>query len=211
MAGVPRRLLLAAACAATLFAAAESRAQTYLKLNGLYALAGVINPQAEFRLSHHSTFQTEIVCSPWRSVAGGHHMLFGIFMNEYRWFLREHNRGLWFGGNAGLMVFNMSRPQIAGGRLSLQNRYCKGYGFMFGVAVGYEYRFCERWLLDAFAGFAYTTSYYNGYSLEGEINMHPHRPSWKEPEHPDPFNGSAEWLPNKIGLSIGYLIFKPKK
>jgi hypothetical protein len=54
-------------------------------------------------------------------------------------------------------------------------------------------------------------STYNGYSLNGEIDLHPHRPAWKEPSSPDPLNYSAEWLPNKIGLSIGYLIFRPKK
>ena len=52
-------------------------------------------------------------------------------------------------------------------------------------------------------------SHYNGYSFDGEIYMHPHRPV--QPEHPDPFNGSSEWYPNKIGVSIGYRIFKPRE
>lgn len=39
--------------------------------------------------------------------------------------------------------------------------------------------------------------------------MNPHRPV--PPEHPDPWNGSAEWLPNKIGLSIGLLICDPHR
>ena len=94
-------MLLAAA--GILLSAQRSEAQTYVKLNGLYALVGVINPAVEFRLSPHSTFQSEFVCSPW----------------------------------------------------------------------------------------------------------HPHRRD--EPEHPDPFNGSGEWLPNKIGVSIGLMIFNPDK
>ena len=39
----------------------QTAAQTYIKLNGLYALVGLINPAAEFTISPHSTFQTEIV------------------------------------------------------------------------------------------------------------------------------------------------------
>jgi len=189
--------------------ATEGQAQIYAKLNGLYACVGVINPQVEFRLSNHSTFQTEIVYSPWQSIKG-HPMHFGIFMNEYRYFIKEHNRGFYVAANVGMMAFKMSKPQILNGKFSLQNRYCKGYGFMFGAAVGYEYQFCNRWILDAFVGFSWMHSTYNGYSMDGEIDLYPHRPEWKEPPSPDPLNDSAEWMPNKIGLSIGYLIFRPK-
>ena len=59
-------MLLAAA--GILLSAQRSEAQTYVKLNGLYALVGVINPAVEFRLSPHSTFQSEFVCSPWKSI-----------------------------------------------------------------------------------------------------------------------------------------------
>ena len=52
-------------------------------------------------------------------------------------------------------------------------------------------------------------SWYNGYNLDGTVQWHPHRRD--EPEHPDPFNGSGEWLPNKIGVSIGLMIFNPDK
>lgn len=189
---------------------AASDAQVYGKLNALYACVGVINPQVELRISPHSAFQTELVVSPWKSVFGGHHMTFGILMNEYRYFIGEKTRGLYVGANAGIQIFDISRPDLSGG-LHLQNRYCKGYGLMFGACVGYEHNFAERWVLDAFIGFGYMTSWYNGYSLDGKIDMNPHRPEWKEPEYADPFNGSAEWLPNKIGISIGYRLFDPQK
>ena len=84
--------------------ATEGQAQIYAKLNGLYACVGVINPQVEFRLSDHSAFQTEIVYSPWQSIKG-HPMHFGIFMNEYRYYIKEHNRGFYVGGNVGMMAF----------------------------------------------------------------------------------------------------------
>ena len=77
-------------------AVTTANAQGYIKLNGLYALGGIINPQVEMRISNHSTLQNEIVYSPWRSIKG-HHLHFGIFTNEYRYFFREANDG-WYRG-----------------------------------------------------------------------------------------------------------------
>ncbi len=202
----------------------ESSAQSYVKLNGLYALAGIINPAVEFTLSPHSTFQTELVISPWNAVKHNgvnKPMLFGIFLNEYRYYFKQHNGGWYIGANFGMMAFNMTKPTFSNGKLGLKPNSSKGYGFMGGVVGGYEWRFKEKWILDAFFGFAYMNSHYNGYALvdglvegghvynRGEIIMTPHRS--EQPEHPDPWNGSAEWLPNKIGLSIGIMINDPHK
>ena len=197
-------------CVVLLFVAMTATAQGYVKLNGLYALGGVVNPAVEFRLSQHSAFQSELVYSPWQSIKG-HPLHFGIFMNEYRYYIKETNRGFYAAANVGMMAFKMSKPELSNGGIHFQNRYCKGYGFMLGIAVGYEYQFAERWLLDVFFGYSFMESRYNGYSMDGVTDMHPVRPEWKEPAHPDPMNGSAEWLPNKLGLSIGFLIFDPRK
>lgn len=191
-----------------LFGIRSVAAQGYVKLNGLYALAGVVNPAVEFAVSPKSTLQTEVVFSPWKSI-GGKHMMFGILMGEYRRYFKEHNRGWYLGANLGMMAFDMSKPYMDGATLRFENRYCKGYGMMIGLCVGYEYRFRERWLVDAFLGWAWMDSHYNGYSFDGQIDMYPHRPV--QPAYPDPFNGSSEWYPNKVGVSIGYRIFKPKK
>ena len=183
-------------------------AQTYVKLNGLYALAGVVNPSVEFVISPKSTVQTEIVVSPWESI-GGKHMLFGILMGEYRRYFRGHNDGWYLGANAGMMAFDMSKPYMDGWHLRFEDRYCKGYGFMIGICAGYEWQFRERWVLDAFLGWSWMSSFYNGYSMDGKIDMDPGHQV--EPKYPDPFNGSSEWYPNKIGLSIGYRIISPKR
>ena len=184
-----------------------ANAQGYVKLNGLYALGGIVNPQVEMRLSKHSAFQTEIVYSPWRSI-NGHHLHFGILNNEYRYFFRETNDGWYVGAHAGIVLMDVSKPRIVNGKIGFQNRYSKGYGVLAGAVVGYEWRFAERWLLDAFVGFGYLHSKYNGYSLDGVVDMSPNRPDYKQPEHPDPFNSSAEWIPTKVGLSIGFLLWK---
>lgn len=204
-----RPLPLAALLVLLLVAAARpARAQGYVKLNGLYALAGVVNPAVEFAISPKSTLQTEIVVSPWKSIHGKH-MLFGILMGEYRRYFKEHNRGWYLGANLGMMAFDMSKPYRDGWSIKFENRYCKGYGMMIGLCVGWEWQFRERWLLDAYLGWAFMDSHYNGYSFDHRIDMYPHRPV--DPPHPDPFNGSSEWYPNKIGLSIGYRIFKPRQ
>ena len=186
-------------------------AQIYAKLNGLYALVGVINPAVEFTVSPKSTFQTEIVFSPWKYVNDhgvDKQMKFGILMTEYRRYFKQHNRGWYLGANMGMMGFKMSKPQFSDGWF-LENRYSKGYGMMIGICGGFEYQFADRWLLDAYFGWSYMLSWYNGYSLDGTIDLYPHRPV--QPEKPDPFNGSHEWLPNKIGVSIGFMIFNPAR
>ena len=63
----------------TLFAIQNAFPQGYVKLNGLYALAGIVNPAVEFAVTPKSTLQSEIVISPWKSI-DGKHMTFAIFM-----------------------------------------------------------------------------------------------------------------------------------
>lgn len=202
---LPLRILLTIVI--LLGAATTASSQTYIKLNGLYALGGVVNPQVEFRLSPHSTLQSEVVYSPWRSIRG-HHMHFGILQNEYRYYIKEHNRGFYVGANVALKLFDMSKPTFGGGRLSLQDRYCKGSGVMAGAVVGYEHRFAERWVVDIFAGFGYSYCWYNGYTLDNQIDMYPSHTV--EPKYPDPYNVSAQWLPTKVGVSIGFLLNRPE-
>ena len=146
--GISSLLLLA-----SLLRPAATDAQIYAKLNGLYALVGVVNPAVEFRLTDHSAFQTEFVYSPWKSIN----------------------------------VDGQSKPMH------------------FGI---YERIFRKRWVFDVFFGWSWMTSFYNGYDLDGRTQMEPHRPV--QPLHPDPFNGSSEWYPNKIGISIGIRIYDPE-
>ena len=87
-------------------------------------------------LSPKSTFQTELVISPWKEVgSNGKHMLFGIFMNEYRRYFRQHNDGWYLAGNVGMMAFDMSKPEFRSGKLRLEDRDRKGYGMMLRPGV----------------------------------------------------------------------------
>lgn len=182
-----------------------SFSQHYVKLNSLYACLGIINPAVEFRVSDKSSFQAELVASPWLGFhqSGMYKPIhFGIMMNEFRHYFKTVNQGWYAGLNASLMIFDMARPAIENGQIYLEDRRSKGYGMMFGLSVGYEYIFKEKWLLDAYLGFAYMNSMYNGYAPDGTLILEPNRPV--QPTNPDPWNGSAEWAPNKIGLSFGY-------
>jgi hypothetical protein len=205
-----RLLFMLLLCIAT-----GAQAQTYVKMNALYALGGVVNPAVEFRISPKSTWQSEIVLSPWNSVTiNGRQgpMRFGILMNEYRRYFRTHHDGWYLAANIGGMAFNMTKPYWDNG-LQLQQKSTKGYGMMAGLAAGYQRPIGRRWVMDLYFGWAFMSSFYNGYALtdglvegehtysRGELILHPSRH-----EH-DPFNGSAEWLPNKIGISFGYRIF----
>ena len=149
------------ACLFALRCSQQASPQGYVKLNVPYALVGVVNPAVEFAISPKSTLQTDIVISPWKSI-NETHMLFAIFMGEYRRYIKEHNRGWYLGANIGMMAFDMSKPYIEGWKLKFEDRYCKGYGMMIGLCVGYEYQFGKRWLLDAFLGWAWMDSHYNG-------------------------------------------------
>ena len=171
--GISSLLLLA-----SLLRPAATDAQIYAKLNGLYALVGVVNPAVEFRVTDHSAFQTEFVYSPWKSInvdGQSKPMHFGIFLNEYRYYFRGYARGWYVGGNAGMMAFRMSKPYIENWGIHLENRYSKGYGFMFGACAGYERIFRKRWVFDVFFGWSWMTSFYNGYDLDGRTQMEPPR------------------------------------
>lgn len=190
-----------------------SQAQIYAKLNALYAVAGVVNPQLEFVVGPHSSISIDPMFSPYKRLKWGDrddiHALFGIFQTEYRYYINREARGFYVSANVGMQAFDMSRPFLfSGGKLvTFEQGFGRGFGMMAGLGIGYSHHFKERWVVDAFFAFDRMWSWYNDYLADGQINMYPRHQ--KEPKFPDPFNGSAEWLPSKIGVSIGYKIFDP--
>lgn len=184
--------------------------QIYAKLNALYALGGVINPQIEAAIAPHSTLAVDATFSPWRSV-GGRHLFFGMFNGEYRYYFNSATNGFYAAANVGGMGFDIHKPQLfkSGKFLSMPDKYGKGFGLILGLCAGYQYHFAERWSVDAFVGVGFLRSWYNGYNNDGTIVMHPQ--GHEDYLHPDPFNGSSEIMPFKAGVSIGYRIFNPKR
>ena len=187
--------------------------QIYAKLNALYAVGGVINPQLEFVVGPHSSVSIDPMFSPYKSISIGKykdiHALFGILQAEYRFYINREAKGFYVSANAGMQAFDMTRPYLFnnGKILTFEKGFGRGFGMMAGIGIGYSHHFKERWVVDAFFAFDRMWSWYNDYNADGAMNLFPRHQ--REPKYPDPFNGSAEWLPSKIGVSIGYKIFDP--
>ena len=190
-----------------------AQAQIYAKLNALYAMVGVVNPQLEFVVGPHSSISIDPIFSPHKTIKLGDrddiHALFGILQTEYRYYIKRETKGFYVSANVGMQAFDLTRPYLFrdGKVISFEQGFGRGFGMMIGVGIGYSHHFKERWVVDAFFAFDRMWSWYNDYLADGQINMFPHHHT--EPKYPDPFNGSAEWLPSKIGVSIGYKIFDP--
>ena len=188
---------------------AKAHSQTYVKLNALYATVGVINPQLESVISPHSSMVIDIAASPWRRW-NGNHSQFLILLGEYRYYFKQAAQGWYVSANAAMMGFDLNRPQFFKGKfISRQSDYGKGFGVAAGVGFGWQHSLSERWCVDMFFSFDRMLSWYNRYSIEGDINMHP-----QGHEHylkPDPFNASVEDMPIKLGVSFGYKIIDPHK
>jgi hypothetical protein len=187
----------------------QASAQGYIKLNAPLALVGIVNAQAEFVVSPHSSVAVDFTYSPWKSI-NGKHSNFGMFIGEYRYYFKQSTHGWYLSANAGMMGFDIHRPQLfTGGKIfSRQNEYGKGFSIMTGIGAGWEHHLGERWIMDIFLCIDRTWSWYNRYHNDGTIEMHPQ--GHEHYKHPDPFNGSTEFMPVKAGVSFGYRIFKPK-
>lgn len=218
-----KRFLLAAVWV-LLFFAPRAYGQTEVKVNGAYALAGVIDLSVEVPISPRLSLASEFLYSPWESVKLGGHSRpekFGYVLGELRWYFkktdRDHHRGWWVSGDLGaLVMMKMSRPYyFKGGQfIHWANKYERGTGFLIGPAVGYKWILGEHFTLDAYVGGLFVIGWYNGYFLydvygpsgeivhrKDEIIMKPHRPN--QPEIDDPWNGSSNWIP-RFGVNVAY-------
>ena len=190
-----------------------AKSQIYAKLNALYAVVGIINPQLEFVVGPHSSISIDPMFSPYKTIKWGNrddiHARFGIFQTEYRFYIKPEARGFYVSANVGMQAFDMTRPFFFnnGKIISFEPGFGRGWGMMAGLGIGYSHTFKERWVVDAFFAFNRMWSKYNDYKANGEVNLFPMHSH--ETKYPDPYNGSAEWLPSKIGVSIGYKIFDP--
>ena len=195
--------------AALICSISSATGQIYAKINALYALVGVANPQVEAVVAPHSTMVMDLTLSPWKSV-NSRHLLFGMMNWEYRYYIKGATNGFYAAANLGGVGFNINKPILFrdGKLLGFNTNYGKGFGFIVGLCAGYQYHFAERWSVDAYVGFGYMHSWYNSYQPDGTIEMHPH--GHEHYEKPDPFNISAEYMPFKAGVSIGYRIFAPR-
>lgn len=162
-----------------------SYSQTYLKWNAAYWAVGVVNTSVETKVSDRWTFNGDVVYSPWKSINGNHLEILQI-IPEFRYYLKESFKGVYFGGYGTFHVFDMTKWNYWN-----KNKYQKGRGFGFGATVGFATEIGKRWNLDVYVGGGWMNSQYRGYNKpSGEMYIDK--------------NGSGEWLPYKLGITFAY-------
>ncbi len=163
-------------------------AQTYLKINGITALALVPNIGFETKIAERFTFQTDVTASFWKSVNGAP-LKFLIVTPEIRYHFNETFNGFYAGFHIGGATFNIQRWDY-----QLLNYNQKGYSYFIGSTIGYQKKLSEKFLLDFFIGGGSIQSFYKGYDLNTGLRY----------ETADRFNKSGEFLPYRGGIMICY-------
>lgn len=181
-----------------LLASMSAGAQTYIKTNALYWVAGLPNAQIETRLAKHFTFQGEVNASFWTI---DHKPMRGAqFITGFRYYPKEAFKGFYAGGDFSFDVYNASKWghwNLPDGSFDIQH----GIGYYFGITIGYQIPISKRFNMDFYAGGGWHLGKY-----------------WGETQYPDghmemyvPWNGSGEWIPYKIGVTFGYRLTSPKR
>lgn len=168
-----------------------SYSQTYVKFNGASALALITNVGIETSIGKKMTFQFDATGSFWESVNGAPFKAV-ILTPEVRYHFKEKNNGFYVGAN------------ISGGTFELQkygykntDYYQKGYNYMLGITLGYQWKLSDKWALDLFVGGGHQEAFYKGYLLStGE-----RYDTWIHN-----YNKSGEWILYRGGLMIAYKI-----
>lgn len=162
--------------------------QTQLKGNCIYWLAGMPNISAETRIAKHLTLSGEVLYSPWESVRGNK-LQFLQFNPDVRWYPRGAFKGFFAGAYASIQDFKLTKWNYWNKGL-----YQDGWGYGFGGLFGYQVAISDRFSLDVYAGGGWHHGRYQGfYTRTGEMYK-----NW---------NGSGEWMPYRLGISVCYRIF----
>ncbi|MDR1783882.1 MAG: DUF3575 domain-containing protein [Dysgonamonadaceae bacterium] len=167
--------------------AQSANAQIFIKGNCLYWLALMPDLQVETRLSDHFTASGEGFCSLWQSI-NGNPVMVGMLTPDVRWYPKSSFIGFYLGAYTSGNIFKLSKP----GYYWNHHLYQKGYSFGYGATAGYELKLSDKWMLEATISYGRNMARYKGYFQNGEPYI-----IW---------NGSAEWLPYRFGIVIGYRI-----
>ena len=173
-----------------LFFSIHSQSQTYVKVNALTTLLGVPNIGLETSIGKKSTFQLDVLFSPWKSV-DGKPLQFYIFIPEYRYHFKEKYNGFYVGAHIGATAFNFQKWNYLN-----TDKYEKGFGYVIGATIGYQVKINDKFVLDCFLGGGNQQGFYHGYYLStGE--------RYETAQH---WNKSGEWLPYRGGVMVSYRI-----
>jgi hypothetical protein len=173
---------------AILFFSIHSQSQTYVKVNAFTTLLTLPNVGIETSIGKKSTFQFDILASPWKSIKGNPEEFY-IFIPEYRYHFHEKYNGFYVGAHIGATVFNFQKWNYLN-----TGKYEKGFGYVMGVTIGYQTKINDKFVLDCFLGGGNQQGFYKGYYV-GTTER------YETAKH---YNKSGEWLPYRGGVMISY-------
>lgn len=172
------------------FLSAQNEKTLYVKGNALLLPVAVINVGFEYQLSDKYTLQMDGLISPWKSFNGNHAQIY-MAHAEGRYYFNEVFRKWYVGINAGFGLFDLTKWNYIG-----TDKFQRGYNFMLGATVGYQWQLSEKWNLDAFLGGGTSQGFYHGYA---DV---PAR--WIRYDDAEGWNRSGEFLPYRGGIMIAY-------
>ncbi len=163
-----------------------------MKGNTLFLPVGIANLGLEFEISKNFSLQGDVFISPWKSFAGNHAQVYMGHL-EGRYYFHEVFRKWYVGANAGTGVFDLTKWNYIG-----SDKFQRGFNWMLGGTVGYQFQWKEQWNIDAFLGFGTVQSLYHGY----EPQENP--PGFYRYDGATGWNKSGEFLPYRGGIMIAY-------
>lgn len=172
------------------FLKVNCHSQTYIKANSVLLPVGVLNFGIEQNIKNHFTFQADFLISPWKSFFDNHLQIYSGTI-EGRYYFKESFKNWYIGGNLGMAVFDIQKWNYWD-----TNKYQRGFTFLGGVTVGYQYQWKENWNLDFFLGGGTSQGFYHGY----ENNP----PKFFRYEGSEPWNRSGELIPFRGGIMVSY-------
>ncbi|WP_310556586.1 DUF3575 domain-containing protein [Flavobacterium sp.] len=165
-----------------------SYSQTYVKINGVTAIALLPHIGVETSLSDKMTFQFDVSASFWKSVDGAP-LRFALFTPEVRYYIKEKYKGWYFGAHIGGAIFKLKKWNYKD-----LNLYQKGFSYFIGATIGYQKQISDKINLDFFLGGGNIQSSYKGYDIDSGIRY----------DIANGYNKSSEFIPYRGGIMISY-------
>ncbi len=193
-----RKVIVFLAAAALLLKANDSSAQVVIepKLNVAMAAITVLNPAVEITFGEASAIQFEYFASFSKSdfMGTGQPFVCNVAMVEYRNYpFSDFHKGFFAGIGYARTSYYMSKsvvPLIQNANPDTES-YNWGYGSLIGFEFGYKYHLGERLSLELSAAGGWQRSLHE-IILDGVVTS--------------PLNATGEWLPYKLGVTLGYRI-----
>ena len=186
----------------------HAQSKLYVKGNAIFAPVGIINIGVEKQLSQKYTLQVDAFVSPWKSFAGKN-ILIGLVGVDVRYYFKEAFKHWYVAGNFSTGVYNVQKWNYWNDNYFQldkdspvyikNNLYQKGFSFMLGATVGYQFQLNERWNMDIYAGGGNVQDFYKGYDkISGD--------RYDDPKNEREWNRSGEWIPYRGGVMVSYQI-----